>query len=406
MPIFATLGKYRPAHENFLLLEEIGKEGRESWQSGQQFGSGRMGKIIPVNVENKFAYNILISNDFNDLSSYLIKIKEKSDIKICIVTDDVVEKYYLDAVSKELSGTYSQVFSYVVEHGEERKNLDTVSKLYEFLIRHHFERRDLLVALGGGVVGDMTGFAAATYLRGIDFVQIPTTLLSQVDSSIGGKTGVDVLSYKNMVGAFYMPRLVYINTAVLSTLPSEQFACGMGEVIKYGLIQREDFFRYLVENVDDVKNLEDDAIENIIEISCRCKKEVVEIDPKERGIRAHLNFGHTIGHAIEKLSGFKLFHGQCVGLGMIAASYLSMRRGMLSKEEFQDVVKVVSAYDMPTSTDGMTVEEVLVATKSDKKMVGDAVKFILLKGIGRAFIDMTVTDDEMREAIAVVVRDA
>ncbi len=221
-----------------------------------------------------------------------------------------------------------------------------------------------------------------------------------------GKTGVDVLSYKNMVGAFYMPRLVFINTTVLSTLPPEQFASGMGEVIKYGLIQREDFFRYLAENESLVASLDKEAVLKIIEISCRCKKEVVEIDPKEQGIRAHLNFGHTIGHAIEKLSGFRLFHGQCVGMGMIAASFLSMRRGLISEEDYQNVIDVISSYHLPVSTGGMSVEDVLWATKSDKKMAGNTVKFILLKRIGHAFIDKTVTDDEIREAISVVVRDA
>ncbi len=365
-----------------------------------------MENTIPVEMENKFAYNIFIYRDFDLLTDYLRKIKENPDTKICIVTDDHVEKLYLEDVKKNLSGYYGTVTSYVIESGEERKNLDTVAGIYEFLIRQHFERRDLLVALGGGVIGDMTGFTAATYLRGIDFIQIPTTLLSQVDSSIGGKTGVDVLSYKNMVGAFYMPKLVYINTSVLSTLPEEQFASGMGEVIKYGLIQRSDFFDFLTENVSEIRSLDPDAIFRIIETSCRCKKEVVEIDPKEKGVRAHLNFGHTIGHAIEKMSGFRLFHGQCVGLGMIAASYLSMRRGFLQKEDFQTVLKTVAAYGMPTSTDGMLLEDVFAATKSDKKMVGNSVKFILLKQIGKAFIDTTVTDDEIKEAIAVVVRDA
>ncbi|MBQ7676974.1 MAG: 3-dehydroquinate synthase, partial [Lachnospiraceae bacterium] len=327
--------------------------------------------------------------------------------KICIVTDDRVAGLYLDEVRNELANYYNDVLIFTFPNGEANKTLSTVSDLYEHLITHHFERRDLLVALGGGVVGDLTGFAAATFLRGIDFIQIPTTLLSQVDSSIGGKTGVDFSSYKNMVGAFYMPKLVYIKTAVLKSLPPDQIASGMGEVIKYGLIQRADFFHFLKEAKDAIARLDDEAVAQVIETSCRCKKEVVEIDPKEQGIRAHLNFGHTIGHAIEKLSDFSLSHGECVGLGMIAASYLSMRRGNLSMDEYRSVIEMLHMYHMPTvvALAGVKADDVLAATKSDKKMSGDRIRFILLKEIGYAYIAEDVTDEQLREAIAVVVTD-
>lgn len=363
-----------------------------------------MDTIIPVERDNKFAYDIIITHNFLKLHNYLIKIKPDKACKICIVTDDNVAGFYLEEVKKEIGKYYNDVLTYTFLHGEENKTLDSVSGLYQYLINEHFCRSDFLVALGGGVIGDMTGFAAATFLRGVDFIQIPTTLLSQVDSSIGGKTGVDFMTYKNMIGAFYMPKLVYINTGVLKTLPQEQFSSGMGEVIKYGLIQRKDFYFWLSENADEICALDEDAISKVIEISCRCKKEVVEIDPTEKGIRAHLNFGHTIGHAIEKMSDFSLFHGHCVGLGMIAACDISRKRGFLTESEFEGVYAILRRFGMPTSVEDISAEDVLLATKSDKKMVGNTIRFILLSDIGHAFIDKTVTDEELAKAIAVVVK--
>ena len=362
-----------------------------------------MTKILPVNVDNKFAYNIIVCHNFEKMLENIIEIKPENERKICIVTDENVEKLYAKTIQKMLSEYYNDVLIYSFPAGEQFKTTETVSRLYEYLINAHFDRKDLLVALGGGVVGDMTGFAAATYLRGIDFVQIPTTLLSQVDSSIGGKTGVDFLQYKNMVGAFYMPKLVYINTEVLGTLPKEQFASGMAEVIKYGLIQRADFFEKLAAEKDAVLAMEPDVLAEIIYTSCECKREVVEEDPTEQGIRAILNFGYTIGHAVEKLSEFTLFHGQCVAIGMVAAALLSVKRGYLTDEDVQKVRDIVSAYSLPQSAPGMSVDEVLAATKSDKKMSGGHIRFILLENIGKAVIDGQVTDDELREVIGKVV---
>lgn len=191
------------------------------------------------------------------------------------------------------------MISIIFEAGESQKNLDTVKMIYEKLILAKFDRKDLLVALGGGVTGDITGFTAATYLRGIDFVQIPTSLLAQVDSSIGGKTGVDFDSYKNMVGAFHMPKLVYINVSTLTTLSDEQFISGMGEIIKHGLIKDSAYFDWLIENHDRILARDKDVLMEMIRVSCNIKRVVVENDPTEKGDRALLNFGHTLGHAIE-----------------------------------------------------------------------------------------------------------
>ena len=239
--------------------------------------------------------------------------------------------------------------TFIFPAGEKNKNLDTVRTLYEFLIQKHFDRKDVLVALGGGVVGDLCGFAGATYLRGIRFIQVPTTLLSQVDSSIGGKTGVDFDSYKNMVGAFHMPSLVYASTSSLLTLSAEQFASGMGEIVKHGLIKNRDYYQWICEHADAIRERDLKVCEQLILVSCQIKRDVVEKDPTEQGERALLNFGHTLGHAIEKLMNFKLAHGQCVALGCLAAAHISAKRGMITDAEVDQMRKAFATFDLPVS---------------------------------------------------------
>ena len=269
-------------------------------------------------------YPIVLSENFDALGEALDDLMIK-DRKVCIVTDSHVAPLYHDSVRSVLQRVSSDVFSFTFEAGEKNKNLNTVQDLYQTLIEHEMDRKGLLVALGGGVVGDLTGFGAATYLRGIDFIQVPTTLLAQVDSSVGGKTGVDFQQYKNMVGAFHQPRLVYMNMSTLSSLPAEQFACGMGEILKTGLICDEEFFRFVCREQKEIKKLDMKRIARMVRKCCEIKAGVVERDPKEQGERALLNLGHTVGHAVEKLKNFTLLHGQCVGAGLVAAAYLSMK---------------------------------------------------------------------------------
>lgn len=361
-----------------------------------------MQKILPVNYENKFCYNIIFNSSFDNLCKNITEIKQNNYDKICIVTDDVVENLYLEEVQKLLSSKFNLVITFTIPNGENSKNLFNIEKLYEHLIKHNFSRKDLLVALGGGVIGDMTGFCAATYLRGIDFIQIPTTLLSQVDSSIGGKTGVDFLGYKNMVGSFYMPKLVYINTSVLKTLSKEQFSCGMGEVIKYGCIWDKDFYNYLKNNVEDILSLDDLALEEMIYTCCDIKRQVVEIDPKEEGLRSILNFGHTIGHAIEKMSNFQLFHGQCVAIGMVAAMYLSLKLGHISESELEEFKHLLQEYNLPINAGLLDIHEVLSATKSDKKAEKQYIKFIILNHLGKAKEFWDFSDEDLLNAISYI----
>lgn len=361
--------------------------------------------ILQVKRNDEFYYPIVFRKNFEDLSNQL-KTLELQERKCCIVTDSNVAPIYLETVKKELEKVSGTIISIILPAGEENKTLAQIQNIYENLIKAHFDRKDLLFALGGGVVGDMTGFAAATYLRGIDFIQIPTTLLAQVDSSIGGKTGVDFLQYKNMVGAFHQPRLVYMNVHTLDTLSDELFSCGMGEVLKHGLIRDLDYFEWLKENREKVLNLDEDALTEMIYKSCVIKKTVVENDPTEKGERAVLNMGHTVGHAVEKLKNFKLLHGQCVSIGTVCACYLSLKRGLITKEEYESALEALRAYRLPISVQGLNADEILTATKSDKKMEQGKIKFVLLEKMGYAYIDKTVTDEEMKEAIEVVLEES
>lgn len=363
-----------------------------------------MAKSIAVTDGTNVIYHIELTDSFANLSAELKKLGYAPERKICIVTDSTVAPLYAQAVSEALKADYPNLFVHTFEAGEKNKNLATVNKLYETLILNHFDRQDLLLALGGGVVGDLTGFAAATYLRGIDFIQVPTTLLSQVDSSIGGKTGVDFMQYKNMVGAFYQPKLVYMNLSTLTSLPEKQIVSGMGEILKHGLIKDASYFYWMKEHDSEIHDLQMETLEEMLYRSCNIKREVVERDPKEKGERALLNFGHTIGHAIEKLSDFKLYHGECVGLGMVAASYLSMKMGNISEEDFAVIQNTLEHFGFATKVTGYEPKEVLAASKSDKKMVGNKVKFILLQEIGNAYIYKELSDEQILDAIAYVCR--
>lgn len=362
-----------------------------------------MSKLITVSYEGKPCYDILLEQNFENLLAQVKKLGCDSIRKVCIVTDSNLASLHLDALMEIFKGYFEQVISFSFPAGEESKNLDTVQKLYEELIINHFDRHDLLVAFGGGVVGDLTGFVAATYLRGIDFIQIPTSLLSQVDSSIGGKTGVDFSQYKNMVGAFHQPKLVYMNLSLLKTLPKQQFVSGMGEILKHGLIKSSSYFNWLKENDIRIMALEPEIVEEMVYESCMIKGGVVERDPKEKGERALLNFGHTIGHAVEKLADFKLFHGHCVGIGMVAACRLSRDLGHITEEECDSIIETLEHFGLPISVEDISPEEIFAVTKSDKKMVAGKVKFILLESIGNAYINPDLSDAQILSAISSVV---
>ncbi len=360
-----------------------------------------MADRINVCRDGKAIYDIVLTQSFDGLKEAVSCLPVKEH-KICIVTDSNVAPLYLEEVRAVLAGCCKSVSVFTFPAGEENKHLDTVRNLYEHLILERFDRKDMLAALGGGVVGDLCGFAAATYLRGVDFIQIPTTLLSQVDSSIGGKTGVDFDAYKNMVGAFHMPRLVYANLRTLLTLPEEQFSSGMGEVVKHGLIKNREYYQWLKNNREGIAARNLDLCQAMVYESCMIRKRVVEEDPTEQGERALLNFGHTLGHAGEKLENFAMHHGHCVGLGCIGAARISQLRGMLTEEEMADIRNTFLSFGIPDAAPGLVWDQVLKTTQSDKKVDAGVIRFVLLKAIGQAYVDTTVTADEMRAGFDVI----
>lgn len=310
--------------------------------------------------------------------------------RYCIIADDTVASLYGDRIVKSLeeSGVAAELISF--KAGEASKTLATYGNLLSGLAQRGFERKDGIIALGGGVTGDLAGFVAASYMRGIPFVQIPTTLLSQVDSSVGGKTGVDILEGKNLVGAFYQPKAVYIDTNVLETLPRGEILGGMGEVIKYGIIRDRKFFDFLRDRRQDVMQLDGQVIEKILYTSCTIKAEVVAEDEQESDIRRILNYGHTIGHAVEAVSNFSIIHGKAVAIGMVSAARLALYKGILSEDTYQEIFSLLVEYGLPTEIpqdmDRNRIKQYIVR---DKKAVAGRVAYVLPVNIG----EVIITDD-------------
>lgn len=362
-----------------------------------------MSKRITVHYENNPLYEISIEKDFSRLADVLAEM-DLQNHKICIVTDSHVAPHYADEVLEIARQKASYAMTFTFPAGEQSKTLDIIEDLYEELIHAHFDRKDILLALGGGVVGDMAGYAAATYLRGIRVLQIPTSLLAMVDSSIGGKTGVDFRGYKNMIGAFHQPSAVYMNLAALQTLTEKQYFSGFGEIIKHGLIKDMHYFQLIKTHMDALTHRNLDALEDIVSGSCEIKRRVVENDPQEQGERALLNFGHTLGHAIEKLKDFQLLHGECVAIGMVSAAHLSLQRGYISREDYDQIINILQALHLPIQVSGLQAKEILQVSKSDKKMNAGQIRFILLETLGHAIMTDDVTDGEILLALEAVLQ--
>jgi len=309
--------------------------------------------------------------------------------QVMIVTNDTVAPLYLDRV-KALFNAFD-VSVTILPDGECYKNLETLNKIFDQLLEKRHTRKTTLVALGGGVVGDMTGFAAACYQRGVDFIQIPTTLLSQVDSSVGGKTGVNHPLGKNMIGAFHQPRAVIIDIETLNTLPKQEVSAGIAEVVKYGLIRDLSFFEWLESNIERLYALDPEAVAYAIEVSCQCKASVVSEDEKEGGVRAILNLGHTFGHAIETHMGYGVWlHGEAVATGMVMAADLSCRQGWIEQKDVQRIMSLLERVKLPvTSPEEMTVDLFKSLMAVDKKVLDGRIRLVLMSKIG----DALVTDE-------------
>lgn len=343
------------------------------------------------------SYNIHFTDSFLQLAEALSGIDAPK--KLLVVTDTNVAPLYGDEVMTLLRKSGYDAALHEIPAGEKNKGMSEILRICESCMKHSLDRKSMILALGGGVVGDMSGFAASIYMRGIDFVQIPTTLLSQSDSSVGGKTGVDFNGAKNILGAFHQPRLVYINVSTLRTLPETEFISGMGEVIKHGIIRDYDFYTFIKNNAELIKSLNSDTLIEMAKRNCSIKADVVEQDERENGLRAILNFGHTIGHAVESSLDFTMTHGECVGLGMCAASSIAYERGMISIKTLNDIENTLSSYGFKTRTSLPDTSEIYALMQQDKKKANGKLKFVLPEGIGRVCIVTDVTEAEIRSAI-------
>ena len=306
--------------------------------------------------------------------------------KLVIITNPIVKGLYGEALEQNLTREGFRVTILSVPDGEEQKSLDTAGRLYHELSSVYAERTTPILALGGGVIGDLAGFVAATYLRGVPLVQIPTTLLAQVDSSIGGKVAVNLDQLKNKIGAFYQPRLVISDISTLRTLPPRELANGLAEVIKSAVVWDEEFFAYLETNLDEIKSRNDRELEETVFRSTKIKAEVVERDERDSGLRNILNYGHTIGHAIESAADFKVGHGEAVAIGMLAAAKISNRLGILDISEVTRLRSLIKRANLTTELPNLELDRIIQAMSHDKKILRGKIRFVLPKAIGDVFI--------------------
>lgn len=338
-------------------------------------------KTIKVKTTNP--YNIYIG--IKTAKDIVKKIaSHKLSPNCLIITDSNVAKYYLKDLQKELTAAKIKADSFIFPAGEKSKNLKTAEALYTHMNENNMDRKSFIIALGGGITGDLSGFVAATYKRGIPFFQIPTTLLSQVDSSVGGKTGVNIKNGKNFVGAFYQPQAVFINTDTLKTLPLEEISNGLAEIIKYALIADKKLFTYLEKNIEKAFSIDQTFLTKVISVSCAIKANVVSQDEKESGLREILNFGHTVGHAIEEMHNYKnITHGEGVGLGMITALLLSEKQG-LSSETVEKAVKLINKARLSYKIKKDWPAKITALLKHDKKVKDGKNRFVLIAETGVA----------------------
>lgn len=321
--------------------------------------------------------------------------------QVAVVTNTTVAPLYLDALTKTLTGEGISVLPIVLPDGEAYKNSETLNQIYDALLKNRCERSTTLIALGGGVIGDLTGYAAATFLRGVPFIQIPTTLLSQVDSSVGGKTGINHPLGKNMIGAFYQPQVVLADTATLKTLPPREFSAGLAEVIKYGLIRDPDFFDWLETNMTLLLRQDSVALSYAIYRSCQNKAEVVAVDEHEAGERALLNLGHTFGHAIENAMGYGVWlHGEAVAAGTMLAADLSARLGWLSAQQVERIKHIFQAANLPVEAPDLGYEKYLELMSLDKKVLDGKIRLVLQKSIGRSVITSDYDTSQLKKTLS------
>ncbi len=364
-----------------------------------------MQSVIPVSLPQN-AYAIAITpGSLDHIGAWITGETPtlKPDSKILVVSNPLIFRAYGQRVIDSLTQAGFEVTSCILPAGERYKTPATVQKIYDAALESRLERSSTLIALGGGVIGDMTGFAAATWLRGINVIQVPTTLLAMVDAAIGGKTGVNHPRGKNLIGAFHQPRFVLIDPQVLKTLPMREFRAGMAEVIKYGIIWDAELFEKMeqAKRLDQLRYISDELLQEILTRSCQAKAHVVSKDEKEAGLREILNYGHTIGHAVESLTGYRVVnHGEGVAIGMVAAGQIAVEMGLWNQESCDRQLALIEKAGLPIRLpDGMDIEAILTALQRDKKVQSGKVRFVLPTAIGTAITTDQVTSDIIQNVL-------
>lgn len=352
-------------------------------------------EVINLELDDR-AYPIYIGSDLLlERNLFVPHIRGK---QVLIVTNETIAPFYLERLKATLIDYKTDVV--ILPDGERYKTLDTLNLIFDALLEHHHTRQSTIIALGGGVVGDMAGFAAACYQRGIDFIQVPTTLLSQVDSSVGGKTAVNHPLGKNMIGAFYQPRAVVIDVSTLQTLPQRELSAGLAEVIKHGALGDPEYFTWVEENISAILAGDSTLQISMVQRSCEIKASIVAQDERESGVRALLNLGHTFGHAIENGLGYgKWLHGEAVGAGLVMAADLSWRLGLLSLDDGLRLKRLVAAAGLPVAPPAELDNEMWSLMARDKKATDEGLRFIVLKALGKAFLMANVDESKVRSTL-------
>ncbi|WP_408954665.1 3-dehydroquinate synthase [Natroniella sp. ANB-PHB2] len=345
------------------------------------------------------SYQIKVGkNLLKNIGTYLTELEIGS--KVLIITNELVDSLYGQKVKDSLKEVGFTVEVAKIGDGEEYKSLETAQQLYDEVVTAGLDRTSSILALGGGVVGDIAGFIAATYMRGINFIQVPTTLLAQVDSSVGGKVAVNHSAGKNLIGAFYQPKLVVADINVLSTLEERELKAGLAEVIKYGVIWDEEFFTFLERNYREVLALKAQPLQHLIKLSCQIKSAIVAQDETERGLRAILNYGHTIGHALEAVTNYKIYrHGEGVAIGMVGAAKLANRIGWIDESDVIRQQRLIKNFGLPTYFDQWSADEIYQALTKDKKVQDGVIRFILAKEVGEVEIIANLEEGLIKEVI-------
>jgi 3-dehydroquinate synthase len=359
---------------------------------------------MKVNLDKKTSasYEIYIGENILDRMGLIIA-KNNWASRYIMITDSNISTQYGERVWETLRGMELKVDMIDFPAGEAAKNFETSLHIIDRMMDLGADRTSALIALGGGVVGDITGFIASIYMRGIPYIQVPTTLLAQVDSSIGGKTGIDLPQGKNLLGTFCQPKGVFIDLAFLNTLTPREFGSGLAEIVKYGIIDDPELFSSLEVEAEDIRTRNMNLLEKIITRSCRIKKGIVEIDEMEKGVRRILNFGHTIGHAIEAESGYSISHGDAISIGMVAAALISERLKYLPSEDRKRIISLIRSFGLPTRIPKTLSSDGIVSRiNRDKKKEGDTIHFVLLKKIGIPFVNGSVPEPLMGEVIEVL----